>query len=139
MLDQMNEQKFTIGEVEFSITKLSAMDGWRLLEDIRHQIGKSDLGDSVEADILKQISKTITGMDPAFVDDVRERLFKKVEFKTKDVKAGWLPLSGGEDMAFEKLEPSAIYELLMRCLVVNFTASFSDILSRLKGAKLTLT
>ena len=114
MLDQMKDPQFKIGEVEFDIGKLSAMEGWRMMEDIRHQIGKSDLGDSVEADMLKQISKTITGMDPAFVDDIRARLFKKVTFKTKDVTAGWLNLSDSEDMAFERLEPSAIYALLVR-------------------------
>lgn len=136
MFDAMKEEKFKIDNVEFSITKLDALSGWKMLESIRHQMSKTDITGAKTDDKQEGMQKfmsSILSLDPVFIDDLRLKLFANVQFKTKDVTTGWLPLTDTIDMAFADLEPSAIYEVLMRSLVVNFTRSFTEIISRLKS------
>ena len=133
MLDQ---EEFEIGNVKFRIGKLSALNGWSMLERIRFSLSKTDIatadiGDG-EIASMQVFAKVVLGLDPDLVNDLRHKLFAHVEFKTEAVERGWMPLKDAVDMAFAELEPSAIYEVLVRALIVNFTPSFNELVSRLK-------
>ena len=139
MMDNMKETKFSIGDVQFSIKKLNALAGFRMLESIRYEMSKTEITKGVtdEKDVMQKLITSIMSFDPDFIEGLRVTLFVNIEYKTPDVERGWLPLTDTLDMAFADLEPSAIYEVLARSLVVNFTRSFEEILSRLKSSGLT--
>ena len=61
-----------------------------------------------------------------------DHLFRYVHYTRPNVQ-DLVVLHGDIDGAFEGLEPIAIYEALVRCLCVNFTGSFSVLLSRMGG------
>jgi len=132
MFDNLSDHEFKIGDVQFNVKKLNALDAWHMSESIRVELGSDIASIEVDGDkkkALMSIFSKITTLQTDFVNDLRVKLFKTIEFKTKDVERGWLKLEGMEDMAFQNLEPTAIYELLMRSLAVNFTKSFAGLKS----------
>ncbi len=143
MFDKIKEPKFKIGDVEFSVIKLDAYSGWNMLEEIRHEMSKTEISGSSIADQQQGIQKflaSVLSLDPVFINGIRSKLFAKTEFKTKDVEHGWLKIDSDEmvAMCFANLEASAIYEVLVRSLAVNFTQSFNEIVSHLKSINVNL-
>ena len=56
-------------------------------------------------------------------------MFNNVRFKGNGAD-NFVRLRDAEDMAFKDLEPVHIYEVLLRCLAVNFTGSLKELLLR---------
>ena len=131
--------KLTIGGVSFDICKLPVMDGYRLSEQIREALALQSEAVEMPQDVKGEavaataFVKSVLTLPPSVVEKVRKTLFSSVTFKTKDVEQGWIGLLGAEDMAFESLETYHVYEVFGRCLLVNFSGSFTDILSRFQG------
>ena len=117
------ELDFQIGKTSFTITKMGAMSAWRLLEQIREKLGQTEL-DSYTGE-SQGFLQTVIGLDSSFVDRIREELFGYVYF-TNDSARTQQKVVGAEDMAFMGLEPSAIYEVLLRSLAVNFMPSLIE-------------
>ena len=151
-LGALTDEEFQIGDVRFIVQKLGALEGFRTLELIRSQLGKSFDGDVAgtikdylesDTDVKSDtdvnsglaVVRVILGLNPAFIDQIRATLFKRIRYS-----AGGNPLEilGGPgdvalDMCFnrEGLGPGAIYEVLVRSLVVNFFASAAALFARL--------
>ena len=150
-LGALTDEEFQIGDVRFIVQKLGALEGFRTLELIRAQLGKSfgdvsgtikdylesDTKDKGDTDVKSGLAvvRVILGLNPAFIDQLRATLFKRIRYS-----AGGNPLEvlGGPgdvalDMCFnrEGLGPGAIYEVLVRALVVNFFGSASALFARL--------
>ena len=137
--EELTTTEFEIGGTRFFIAKLPAMAAFDLLELIRHQVGKSAalaVPEGSEDESVGALLKMVLSLDPAFVARVRQRLFEKVSFSNERVSTP-LKLAGAEDMAFDGLEPVAVYEVLLRCLAVNFTASLRAGVSKFGDAGLT--
>lgn len=138
-LKSFDNTKFEIKGVKFSVSKLPPMDGFKMAEEIRVNLAmtadKFDAGDGSEQQSMVLFFKSLLGLDPIFVDDIRSRLFKHVQFSgdAANVKSGWVELDGLEDQAFEKFEVINIYEVLARALFINFHGSFSAITSTFPG------
>ena len=137
----LTKTEFEIGDTRFFIAKLPAMAGFDLLEAIRHELGKSQAL-SLPTEVLKEDDRSIAtflkivlSLDPAFVRKVRSALFEKVSFSNSRVPAPQ-QLAGAEEIAFDGLEPIAIYEVLLRSAAVNFTPSLDALVSRLRDAPL---
>ena len=137
----LTKTEFEIGGTRFAVAKLPAMAGFDLLEAIRHELGKSQAL-SLPTEVLKEDDRSIAtflkivlSLDPAFVRQVRQKLFEKVAFSNTQVPTPQ-QLAGAEEMAFDGLEPIAIYEVLLRSAAVNFTSSLDALVSRLKDAPL---
>ena len=113
----LTKTEFEIGGTRFAVAKLPAMAGFDLLEAIRHELGKSQAL-SLPTEVLKEDDRSIAtflkivlSLDPAFVRQVRQKLFEKVAFSNTQVPTPQ-QLAGAEEMAFDGLEPIAIYEVL---------------------------
>ena len=138
----LTKTEFEIGDTRFFIAKLPAMAAFDLLEAIRHELGKSqalslpsmDALDNEDRSIVSLL-KIVLSLDPAFVRKVRSALFEKVSFSNSRVPAPQ-QLAGAEEIAFDGLEPIAIYEVLLRSAAVNFTPSLDALVSRLRDAPL---
>lgn len=136
-IDKFCETDFTLGEVQFRITKLNVMDGYRMLERIRKQLATT--ADKVEIDRTSDVNsglsiiQSIMQLDEAFVEEMRKKLFTSVEFKGNGAM-DYIKLEGSEDMAFQSLQPTHIYEVLVRSLVVNFMDSVKGLMSALPKA-----
>ena len=129
-LESWTEPECQIGETRFFIDKLGAMEAWRILERIRHELSRTplELTDTTDVGVLV---RAILALDPVFIERLRRDLFEHVRFvNTKALSPQ--PLAGAEDMAFEGegVEPVAVYEVLVRSLAVNFTASFGAVVSQ---------
>ena len=138
-----DQPEFEIDGVKFRINKMNAITSFPVLESIRAEMGKSNFdlpetGGSVDAatSMIQELLKAMLSVNPEFVEGLRVKFFKNIEAKTEDTTAGWLKISDNEELVFAKLEASAIYELIVRSLVVNFTRSFKEIGLRLKDAGL---
>ena len=125
----LTENDFTIAQTRFVIDKLPAMRAYDLLEAIRYEVGTTDQQGTIEwrADTLIGL---ILGLKPAFVKQVRDKLFAAVHFTNENAQTPQ-PLLGAEDTAFKGLEPVSVYEVLTRCLAVNFMPSLHVIISKL--------
>ena len=138
----LTKTEFEIGGTRFAVAKLPAMAGFDLLEAIRHELGKSqalslpsmDALDNEDGSIVSLL-KIVLSLDPAFVRQVRQKLFEKVAFSNTRVPTPQ-QLVGAEEIAFDGLEPIAIYEVLARSAAVNFTPSLDALVSRLRDAPL---
>ena len=136
---KLTDTEFEIGGTRFFVAKLSAVAGFDLLEVIRHEIGKSgvlgkEISDTTAADTNAMWLQMVLSLDPAFVAYIRKILFEKVEFSNH--LSARQPLAGVEDTAFLDLEPVAIYEVLVRALTVNFTASLESVVSKFQNVDL---
>ncbi len=133
-IDNITATEFSIGEVEFKISKLPAMKGFDLMEAIRHEFSKASI--DVDIDVSNprkagaELLKSVLGLDPAFVARVRTDMFKNVHYRGNGAQT-FTVIYGTEDMAFKGLEPISIYEVLGRSLAVNFTDSFQEIALKL--------
>ena len=143
-LGELTDNEVQFGETHFDIRKLPVMEGWHTLEYIRRRVGDKlldiDLGDSdlgagtYDAKAVTSVFGAILSMEETDIDKVRTALFKHVKFRNESAK-DWQVLEGAEDMAFQALEPGNVYEVLVRCLVVNFFGSFQALARGfLKGA-----
>ena len=137
-LDSLTDTEFEIDGTRFFVAKLPAMAAFFLLEQIRHELGKSQaltIPEGAEEQTITALLKMVLSLDPAFVRLVRLKLFEKVSFSNARVTTPQ-PLAGAEDTAFDGLEPVAVYEVLLRCLAVNFLGSLRGLVSKLGDANL---
>ena len=136
------EKEFQIGDTRFKVEKFQALEGWRILESIRAEIGRA-----VDADLLrvsgeaikvaegeegqhKQVVafvRLILGLSEDFVDRLRGTMNKVTYFKNRVAK-DWMEVSQSESTAYMGLGPVDIYLLLGRSLAVNFFDSFQSLL-----------
>ena len=137
----LTARRVKMGETTFHIGKMLPMEGFDTLERIRRALGESaDLsrvGGGSIAEIGATAVKAILALPPAEVAHIRDDLFAHVKIACPQ-SSGLLDLLGNEGMAFDELEPVAIYELLARCVAVNFSASFSVVLSSIQSSDLPL-
>ena len=137
--EELTATEFEIGRTRFFIATLPAIGAFDLLELIRHEVGKSaDLAvpEGSEDEKVAALLKLALSLDPAFVKRVRTTLFEKVSFSNDRVPTPQ-KVAGAEDMAFDGSDAVAVYEVLLRCLAVNFTASLRAVVSKFGDADLT--
>ena len=138
-LEGLTDTDIEIDGTRFFIAKLPAMAAFDLMELMRHELGKSQSGavsnDGSDA-MLPGLINMVMSLDPAFVSQVRRKLFERVSFSNQRAPTPQ-QLAGAEDMAFDGLEPVAVYEVLVRSLAVNFTPSLRALGSRLGDADLS--
>ena len=87
----LTKTEFEIGGTRFAASKLPAMAAFDLLEAIRHELGKSQAL-SLPTEVLNEgdrsiaaFLKIVLSLDPAFVRQVRQKLFEKVAFSNARV------------------------------------------------------
>ena len=125
-----SETDFKLGDTTFYVRKLTAMRGHKVSEMIRAAVGVQTLRFGGASDVPTLIAGIILSLNPVDVEAITKVMWERVEFKNGTAQTP-LPLLGNEDMAFEHLEPVDVYEVIVRCLAVNFTASLEGILSRM--------
>lgn len=126
-LKNLDAGKVKLGKVTFTFSKMPALEGWRVLDKIRNAMAETQI-DPDQNEALT-ILRAILALDSAFVEQLRVDMFVWIEFSSPQTTPQ--TLLGAEDMAFAELEPSDVYEVLLRSLAVNFTASFRSLRSRL--------
>ncbi len=119
-----------IGETHFEIRKLLVMDSFAVLEELREGLGEQ-LGE-VDSDDPLQVTmvKTILSAPRELVISIRDQLFANVLFRNESYRTPMI-LAGMEEAAFDGLTPIDVYEMLVRCLAVNFFDTFREIASKL--------
>ena len=137
-IDSLTETEVEIAGTRFFIAKLPAMAAFDMMEIVRHELGRSQAGalQNGEPDAMfPGLINMVMSLDPTFVSQVRRKLFERVSFANTRASTPQ-QLAGAEDMAFDGLEPVAVYEVLVRCLAVNFTPSLHALGSRFNGVDL---
>jgi len=135
----LKNPEFTMEGVKFQIKKLSPIKGFNLFEKIRYEISRNADSAEAEPDSPLLFYKAILTLNPDVIEGIREDLFRNVSFRGNGVETGWMDLDGSEDMAFQEMEPLHVYELLIRCLAVNFSGSFHALISKFPGMKRLLS
>ena len=136
----LTDAEFELSGARYTIRPLGAMAGWRLLEQIRFQVGgvlnASDISTvlSVDAEdtaaVTSMIAQVVLKLEPEFVQATMATLFRNVRFQNNQAISGQT-LQGSEDMAFA--DAGDPYEVLVRCLAVNFGGSALRLVSKLGG------
>lgn len=126
--------EFAIKDVKFRVTKLAPLKGFDLFEYIRFNLASNaDTDDGVNSSETKSailFFKAVLTLQPNIIKNIMGDLFVNVEFMRPGVvDKKYAKLVGLEEMAFSTLEVIHIYELFIRCLAVNFSASFHAIAS----------
>lgn len=139
----LDDKEFKISGTTYRVQKLS---GWAAVKFIRET--RAELGETINVDMLKTIMNSETTVEAdarasdiiaAFAEalfkvsaeferKLMARMFETVRF-TNEGAVSPQKLAGAEDMAFS--DPLDAYEVLLRCLAVNFTGSLRRIASRL--------
>ena len=133
----LDEREIVIGETTFRIAKLLPMDAFAVLELIREALGERLA--SLDADAQTPstaIVSIVLALPRETVEAVRTRLFRSVTFTNRMARTA-RPLHPDEAMAFQGLDPIAIYEVLIRSFAINFFDSFRGLRSRIPAAEST--
>ena len=130
---ELQQQQFSIGATHFEISKLLPQEAYTLLERMRVALapglGSHDWSVSDTAmGVIQALILVVANIPPSQLESIRDEMFSQVHFTNETAKQS-LPLAGNIGLAFENLEPVHIYEVLLRCLAVNFTGSLRAILS----------
>lgn len=129
---KFRERRFEISGTEFRIDKLLSMEAFELLETIREALGHTLAKISVPkgSPDAYYIGAILASIPPAYLRDIRRVLFdKSVRFRN-GMAQNWKPLLPiNEGMAFDKLTPVRVYEILVRAFAVNFTESWEEVRS----------
>ena len=132
-LEELKKTTVTLGTTRFTINKLSACAALELLERTRVALATTVVPGG-ESDLLgASIFTAIAAIPVEFSKDLRRELFKKVQFRRSGDSRDIYLTEEMWDMAFEGLEASDIYNLMLRALVVNFFYSFEKIKKDLEG------
>ena len=126
------ETEFTIGGTTFHVTKMNAMDSFEVLELIRTSSASALVNADATGTVQETVASLISGVlsiPRSNLRQIREELFREVRFTNKIARTKMV-LYQNEHKAFNGLLPTHVYEVLARCLCVNFTESVSDILRR---------
>ena len=123
-LEQYTEKRCVIGNVTFSFQKIKPFDAFFIADKIREELAQVAMEDVVAngagtaLDLILGVAKVRAG----FVRDMCSEMFPYVYFT--DGNGDAMVLSGNEDRAFEKLQLTDIYLVLVRSLAVNFFDTF---------------
>ena len=141
------ETEVTIGTTRFFFAKLPAMAAYDVLEDLRYEFGQipnllsdlevGELGTKSQREqvVVRALMHAFTGLRPQFVKQIRDKLFQVVSFSNAQAQTPQV-VRGAEDTAFNGLESSAVYDVLLRSLAVNFTDSLRDLQSKFADSAL---
>ena len=136
-------REFQIEDTQFTVTPLTAMQGFAMLEDIRHELGESldisGMRDTMESERGEPIAianasiafaRTLLRMRPDFVEGIRRKLFAQIAFRNGNTNVPQTLLNF-EDLAFRSA--FVPYELIARSLAVNFMTGIPESVSSLLG------
>ena len=131
--DELLKPEVSIAGTQFRLDKIPTMEGYHILEGIRRAAADTirDPLPMISVDPSLAILFAILKFEVPFVESLRMKLFAHIKFSSATTSL--VRLKGSEDEAFEKCEPSAVYEILFRSLAVNFTASFRNLLGDLSS------
>lgn len=130
MAADLTEREFTLGDVSFTVRKLLAMEGYRILEYIRpalERLGRTEMSESTS--IVQFYVALAAVLPPETVERTRRDLFALVMFTTPESPTPAV-LAGQEEQAFKDLTPVHVYEVLARAFAVNFLESLDELRSR---------
>lgn len=134
----LDKPEFKIKNTKFDIEKLPIMQNFELAEKIREQmaftannLNTGSVNNEEDGAIL--FFKTILSLPPVFIEELRVAMFNHISFSGSGVEKGHMPLLGAEDMAFNNCEIIHIYEVIARALYINFSGSFSGLMSAIPG------
>lgn len=135
------DRQFTVtgddgGKTHFTITKLMPFEGFRVLDKIREAVGEQAAKLPADASVQNIIVAIAMSIPSEKLEAIMRPLFTSVTFTSATVKTP-APVADHntiDEMAFNGLEPITIYNLLLRCLAVNFFSSFTAIKSLLATA-----
>ena len=138
-MEGWTERQVTIDGVTFDIGKLLPEECFQLYETMRpvleHLVeaasGVDD--DDPNAGLLVAV-KFFSRIPRDIVAQVQRTLFKVTTYSTPDQKAQ-MTLAGDESNAFKTLDAIHYYEVLARCLAINFIGSWVALKSRVPGAE----
>ena len=119
-LKVLAEPEFSLGQMNFIVTKLGSFAGWRITEELRAQFVQ--LAQTLPPGIGLGFEQALFSLPTTYVDRLRDQMFGTTQF-SETGNPPWEKLAGAEDKAFKYLEPFHIYEVLMRAFAVNFLAS----------------
>lgn len=136
----LNDLDFELSGTQYHIVKLNPFAGFKLLEKIRREasgvlrnhdiaalLGK-DMRDTDDLVVIgSELITALLEFDPPFIEEIMNALFEHVTF-ANDAAVTPQKLRGGEELAFR--EPTDPYEVLARCLIVNFGSSFASRVQR---------
>ena len=120
------ELEFSIKSTRFRITRMLPMDGFAVLEDIRQSIGENIQLIRESSSVTTALATVVMAIKPNDLERIRHKLFAEVSFQNEIAKT-WRPLYPDEAMGFNGLEAIHVYEVLGRCLAVNFFDSSQGI------------
>lgn len=129
------DRSFKIGDVQFNLPIIPPLRGWEICELFREAVGRPEVLMSLTADASPEqagkriIMGLLVSMSREHVKQIRGELFEFVQFKAPG-QVKMMELAGLEDMAFEKLDPFSIYEVMGRCFAANFIGYFNEMLAR---------
>ena len=127
------ESEFNIGTTHFKVHKLAPKTGFKVLEMIRTAVGPGLSSLPVEGGTMSIITNVVFSIPEDAVERISNAMYERVEFSPAGSTGGAMPLLASLEMATEAFEPFEFYELLARCLAVNFTGSWDAILSRIQA------
>ena len=129
---KMEEPDGTNKERTFYFSKLNVNDAFDLLDYLRNAISNVDINsetnplENVEQVGMQVILKLLAGFKPECVTHLKDVLLSKcVYFKYQSEKQ--YIVEHNRDMLLQGLDPLDIYELIARCLVINFFSSYKKI------------
>lgn len=128
--DTMAQKEFTIKKTKFKVEKLNAWEGFPVAEQIR--VAMSEALGSVEFDGGTDVIKSLLAVKPEHLRGIATDLFPHVKFKRK-AKDNWLVVADAEEMAFGELEVMDVYEVILRAIAVNFSATIVGLISKSEG------
>ncbi len=122
--NDFQKETFEIKGVSFKVQKLSAWDGFPVVEKIRVALSKSAQSTAFEGN--SSFLSALLAIPPEDLKDIRNDMFENVQFKLQKTDA-WMNIAGAEDSAFGKLDVADVYEVVLRALAVNFSSTVLDV------------
>ena len=141
----LTDNEFSISGTKYRVTKLNAWAAVGFIRDTRAELGETvDVAtldtilnaeterkpDERASEVAATIANVLLKLSAEFERRLMARMFETVRF-TNEAAVSPQKLAGAEDQAFT--DPLDAYEVLARCLAVNFSGSLRKVDSLLKG------
>ena len=129
--EDLQKSDFLLGKTQFKIQKLNALDGFRIFDKIRAELGDNlhqlDIENADAVSVIVALLRLVMSTSTEFMNEIRVAFYSEILFRRKG-DTDYQPMNiHNEASAFEHFDPLEIYEFLLRCFVINFFSSFQKI------------
>ena len=133
--ERFMSESWSIKHTQFRMVPFSAFKGYEVFDYIREGVGHQAMNSLASDDManLASLCAMLFSMPSALIDRFRADVFRFIEYRHEDGGDDWQGLFGHENDGLRGHMVLAVYELIFRGFIVNFSESLTSLFTMISS------